>query len=165
MGDEVTSAGSAPPASQTTNAGQSGAQSQAEAAKFGETLEQESLCPPGLGRQSHVGSFPPRTDQQCHYLHLGDPFQPSVPSKPADLKLHGDPDRFKSPIMTRSNGIDYKKPIPAERDQNPLSGAKAPAGAPSHDSGLSKNAHIIMVPIGNPPRDESPDQTPYKPPR
>ena len=52
MGDGVTSAGNAPPANQTTNAGQSGAQSQADAqsALFGEALKQENLCPEGLHR-------------------------------------------------------------------------------------------------------------------
>src|SRR5690348_4289521 len=35
MGDGVTGAGNTPPASQMTNAGQGGAQSQADAAKFG----------------------------------------------------------------------------------------------------------------------------------
>ena len=51
MGDGVTGSGNAPPANQTTNAGQSGAQSQADAAAqsaFGETLKQESLCPEGF---------------------------------------------------------------------------------------------------------------------
>jgi hypothetical protein len=160
MGDGVTRAGNAPPASQTTNAGQSGATSAADAAKFGETLKQESLCPPGLGRPPHVGSFPPRYDPKCHYLR-----DPSQPSKPADLQVHGDiPNLLKGPTND-PNGPDYKKSIPAERDPNPLHGVKPPKGAPSHDEGLSKDGHIIMVPLKGTPREESPDQTPYKPPR
>jgi hypothetical protein len=65
--------------------------------------------------------------------------------------------------------IDYKKHMPHERDQNPLAGAKAPDGAPSYDSGLSKNATIIMVPVGKqapkPAPEQEQNQTPYQPPR
>jgi hypothetical protein len=161
MGDGVTSAGNAT-ANQTTNAGQSGDQSRAGDAaqsKFGEALEQESLCPPGLGRSPHVAGMPPRYDAPCHYLR----------TQPIDLKYHGGdhPDSLnglKGPTND-PNGPDYKKPIPAERDPNPLHGVKSPDGAPSHDSGLSKDGHILMVPVWGTPREESPEQTPYKPPR
>jgi hypothetical protein len=156
MGDGVTSAGNAPPANQTTNAGQSGAQSQADAqsALFGEALKQENLCPEGLHR-------PHRNDAPCTYLRP--PSQSSQPSKPVDLHLHGDiPNLLKGP--TNDPNIDYKKSIPAERDPNPLAGAKPPDRAPTHDGGLSKDAHIIMVPLGPQAPKESPDKTPYQPP-
>jgi hypothetical protein len=78
MGDGVTGLGN-PPANQTTNAGQSGAASPPDAAKFGEALEQESLCPAGLGRPPHVAGMPPRYDPPCHYLR----------TQPIDLKYHG----------------------------------------------------------------------------
>jgi hypothetical protein len=157
MGDGVTSAGNAPPANQTTNAGQSEAQSQADAqsALFGEALKQESLCPEGLHR-------PHRNDAPCTYLRP--PSLSPQPSKPVDLHPHGDiPNLIKG--HTDDLNIDYKKHMPHERDPNPLAGAKPPKGAPTHDGGLSKDAHIIMVPLGDPPREESPDQTPYQPPR
>jgi hypothetical protein len=158
MGDGVTSLGNAP-ANQTTNAGQSGASSPADAAKFDEALKQESLCPEGLGRPPHVAGMPPRYDPPCTYLR----------TQPIDLHYHGgdhpDPlNGLKGPTND-PNGPDYKKPIPPERDQNPLSGAKPPDWAPTHDSGLSKDAHIPMVNVWNSPQKESPDQTPYKPPR
>jgi hypothetical protein len=159
MGDGVTGLGKAP-ANQMTNAGQSGAASPPDAAKFGEALAQESLCPEGLGRPPHVAGMPPRYDPPCTYLR-----NPSQPSKPADLQVHGDiPNLLKGPTND-PNGPDYKKSIPAERDPNPLHGVKPPDGAPSHDDGLSKDGHIIMVPVRGTPREESPDQTPYKPPR
>jgi hypothetical protein len=127
MGDGVTSAGNGT-ANQTNNAGNSGAQSAADDAaqsKFGEALKQESLCPPGLGRPPHMGSFPPRYDPKCHYLR--DPSGPSQPSKPADLQVHGDiPNLLKGPTND-PNGPDYKKSIPAERDPNPLHGTAPPA--------------------------------------
>ena len=123
MGDGVTSAGNAPPANQTTNAGQSEAQSQADAqsALFGEALKQESLCPEGLSRRPHDG---------CTYLRN--------PSQPVDLQFHGDPDRLKGP-MNRSTGPDYSKPIP----QLPSTSLKLPDG-PFHSSGLGSGdgAHI-----------------------
>ena len=150
MGDPVTSAGSGPPANQTTNASQSGAASPADP-KFDEALKQESLCPEGLSRRPPDG---------CTYLR-----NPSQPSKPADL-WHVPQDILNRSLKpTNDPNIDYKKSIPAERDPNPLAGAKPPDRAPSHDSGLSKNAHIIMVPMVGTPREPSPDQTPYQPPR
>ena len=165
MGDGVTSAGSVPPASQTTNAGQSGASSPADAAKFGEALKQ--ACPEGLGRPPHVAGMPRRFDPPCTYLR--DPSQSSQssqPSQPPNLKVQGDPDRFKSPIMTRPNGPDYSKPI-RQLDSNPLAGVKVPDGLPSHNSGLGQNdgAHFVSLPVWGTPREESPDKTPYKPPR
>jgi hypothetical protein len=109
-----------------------------------------------------VGWFPPRYDPKCHYLR--DPSGPYGPSKPADLQVHGDiSNLLKGP--TNANAPDYKKSIPDERDPNPLHGVKPPDGAPSHDSGLSKDGHIIMVPVWGSPQKESPDQTPYQPPR
>ena len=145
------------PANQTTNAGQSEAQSQADAqsALFGEALKQENLCPEGLHR-------PHRDDAPCTYLRP--PSLSPQASKPVDLHPHGDiANLIKGP--TDDLNIDYKKHMPHERDPNPLAGAKPPKGTPTHDGGLSKDAHIIMVPLGDPPREESPDQTPYQPPR
>jgi hypothetical protein len=159
MADGVTSAGSGPPANQTTNASQSQAQSQAkvdaQAALFGEALEQ---CPEGLHR-------PRPNDERCTYLRppsLSSQSQ-SQSSKP-DLQLHRD---VHNPMRgpTDDLNIDYKKKMPHDRDQNPLSGAKPPDGAPSHDGGLSNDAHIIMVPLGPQAQKPSPDQTPYQPPR
>jgi hypothetical protein len=157
MADGVTSAGSGPPpANQTTNAdqAQSQAKTDAQAALFGEALEQ---CPEGLHR-------PHRNDAPCTYLRppsLSSQSQ-SQSSKP-DLQLHRD---VHNPMRgpTDDLNIDYKKKMPHDRDPNPLAGAKAPDGAPSHDSGLSKDSHIIMVPLG-PQQKETPDQTPYQPPR
>jgi hypothetical protein len=160
MGDGVTSAGNAAPANQTTNAGQSGAQSQADAAaqsQFGEALKQESLCP-GLGRPPHVAGFPPRYDPP--YLR-----NPSQPSKPVDLHVHGDiPNLLKGPTND-PNGPDYSKSIPPQLDSNPLSQVKIPDGLPTHNSGLSKDGHILSIPVWGSPQKESPDQTPYEPPR
>ena len=157
MGDAVTSAGSAPPANQTTNAGQSGAASPADAAKFSEALEQENICPAGLSRRPPDG---------CTYLR-----KPSLPSQPANVKVQEDPNS-KSPIVTRPNGPDYKKPI-HQLDSNPLSDVKLPDWLPTHDGGLSNDGHIIMKRVwgtpqksdqtGAPP--ESPNHTDYKPAR
>jgi hypothetical protein len=118
-------------------------------------LKQENLCPEGLHR-------PHRDDAPCTYLRP--PSLSPQASKPVDLHPHGDiPNLIKGP--TDDLNIDYKKHMPHERDPNPLAGAKPPKGTPTHDGGLSKDAHIIMVPLGDPPREESPDQTPYQPPR
>jgi hypothetical protein len=123
MGDAVNSAGSAPPANQATNAGNSGAASP-DAALFGDVLKQESsmpLCPEGLHR-------PHKDDAPCTYLR--NPSQPPQPSQSVDPhQVQGNPDRFKSP-MTRSNGgDDYKKPTPKLEEK----GVKVPDGpkAPS----------------------------------
>jgi len=126
MGDPVTSAGSGPPANQTTNAGQSGTQSAADDAaksKFGDTLKQESLplCPEGLRR-------PHKDDAPCTYLR--NPSQPPQPSQSVDPhQVQGDPDRFKSPITRSNGGDDYKKPTPKLEEK----GVKLPDGpkAPS----------------------------------
>jgi hypothetical protein len=69
---------------------------------------------------------------------LRPPSQSPQPSKPIDLKIHGDPDRFKGP-MTRSTGPDYSKPIP----KLPSDSFKLPEG-PYHDGGLGSGdgAHI-----------------------
>ena len=45
-----------------------------------------------------------------------------------DLKIHGDPDRFK-PCSAYDNGPDYTKPIPKARDNSP----KIPDTRPFHD--------------------------------
>ena len=126
MGDAVTSAGSGPTANQTTNAGQSGAASPADAAKFGEALEQENICPEGLSRRPPDG---------CTYLRN--------PSQPVDLHLHRDPaDRLKGPT-NGSNGPDYSKPIP-KLPSTFL--PQLPEGHVGHDSGLGKNdgAHFLV---------------------
>ena len=153
MGDGVTGPGSAP-ASQTTNAGQSGTQSPADdpaKAVFGETLKQEeSLCPAVLSRRPPDG---------CTYLR-----NPSQPSKPVDLRIHGDiPNLVKGPTND-PNGPDYSRSIP-QLDSNPLSKVKVPDWVPSHNSGLGPNGHIFTIPVIGTPHQESPDQTPYKPPR
>jgi hypothetical protein len=49
--------------------------------------------------------------------------------KSIDLKIHGDPDRFK-PCTTRDTGTDYTKPIPKARDNSP----KIPDTRPFHDT-------------------------------
>jgi hypothetical protein len=123
MGDGVTGSVNAP-ANQTPNAGHSGAPSRADTAaqaEFGKALEQESLCPPGLGR-------PPAP---CTYLRN--------PSQSVDLQYRGDPDRFKGPT-NGSNGPDYSKPIP----QLPSNSPKVPEG-PTHTGGLGSGdgAHIF----------------------
>ena len=118
MGNTVTSAGSGPPANQTTNASQSGAASPADP-KFDEALKQESLCPEGLSRRPQDG---------CTYLR--NPSQPPQPSQSVDPhQVQGDPDRFKSPITRSNGGDDYKKPTPKLEEK----GVKLPDGpkAPS----------------------------------
>ena len=130
MADGVNGPGSAP-ANQTTNAGQSATESAADDAaksKFGETLEQENICPEGLSRRPPDG---------CTYLR-----KPSLPSQPANVKVQEDPNS-KSPIVTRPNGPDYKKPI-HQLDSNPLSDVKLPDWLPTHDGGLSNDGHILM---------------------
>jgi hypothetical protein len=114
MGIEVTSAGNAPPPNQTTNAGQSGAQSQADAqsALFGEALKQ---CPEGLHR-------PHPNDEPCTYLR-----PPSLSSQSQSSQsdqVQGNPDRFKSPITRSNGGDDYKNPTPKLEEK----GVKVPDG-------------------------------------
>ena len=152
MGDPVTGAGRTP-ANQTTYAGQSGAASPADAAKFGETLEGERLCPTGLGRTPHVAGMPPRYDPPCHYLQQ---------SKP-DLTIHKDVGERRG-IVERDPPkppFDYKKG-PKEPDQNPLSGVTLPKGATINDAG--KDGGKVMVPVTGTPQEESPEQTPVEPP-
>jgi hypothetical protein len=108
MGNGVTGSGSAP-ANQTTNAGHSGAPSPADTpaqSKFDQTLEKENICPPGLGRPPHVGSFPPRYDPPCTYLRK-EPVKIPLPSQVPDPNPGG----VKGPT-NGSNGTDYSKPIP-----------------------------------------------------
>ena len=116
MVDAVTGAGAPPPANQTTNAGNTGAASSADAAQFSDTLKQESLplCPEGLHR-------PHKDDPPCTYLR-----NPSEPPPPVDPhQVQGDdPDRFKSPITRSNGGDDYKKPTPKLEEK----GVKVPDG-------------------------------------
>ena len=116
MGDGVSGSVSAP-VNHTPNTGNSGAASSANAtaqAQFGQALEQERLCPPGLGRPPHVGSFPSRYDPPCTYLRP--PSQESP--KPAGIpQYNGNPDDLKSPIMTRPDGPDRYKPIPPSKEK------------------------------------------------
>lgn len=56
-----------------------------------------------------------------------------------DLKIHGDPDRFKSPI-TRSGGTDYTKPLP-EAHSHAL---KLPDTHPFHDTTPS-GTHVFGI--------------------
>lgn len=131
MGDGVTGAVNAP-ANQTTNA-RHGATLTDTAARleFGNALKHENLCPEGLGR-------PSRFDPPCTYLRP--PSQPPQPYKPVDIKVQGDPDRFKGPMNGGSNGIDYSKPTP----QLPSNSPKVPEG-PYHTGGLGTGdgAHIV----------------------
>jgi hypothetical protein len=130
MGDGVTGSTNAP-ANQPTNAGRSGDTSQADTAakaKFGEALNQENLCPPGLTRK------PP---ENCTYLRP--PGQPPQPEKPIDIKVHNDPGSSKGPMSPRSDGPDFSKPIPKLPDNS----LKPPEG-PYHTGGLGSGdgAHI-----------------------
>jgi hypothetical protein len=56
-----------------------------------------------------------------------------------DLKIHGDPDRFK-PCTTRETGPDYTKPIPKARDNSP----KIPDTRPFHDTTPS-GSHVFGI--------------------
>jgi hypothetical protein len=118
MADGVTSAGSAPPANQTTNASQSQAQSQAktdaQAALFGEALEQ---CPEGLHR-------PRPNDAPCTYLRPPSLSSQSQSQSSQSDQVQGNPDRFKSPITRSNGGDDYKKPTPKLEEK----GVKVPDG-------------------------------------
>jgi hypothetical protein len=59
--------------------------------------------------------------------------------KSIDLKIHGDPDRFK-PCTTRDTGTDYMKPIPKARDNSP----KIPDTRPFHDTTPS-GSHVFGI--------------------
>jgi hypothetical protein len=107
--------------------------------------------------------MPPRYDTPCTYLR--NPSQPSQPSKPADLQVRGDiPNLLKGPTND-PNGPDYSKSFPKLDDSNLF--PKVPDWVPSHSGGLGQNdgGHILTVPVLGTPHQESPDQTPYKPPR
>ena len=138
MGDGVTGSVNAP-VNQTPNTGNSGAASHADTAakaEFGQALEQERLCPPGLGRPPHVGSFPSRYDPPCTYLR-----PPSQPDKPVDIRhYNGNPDDLKGPMTTRPTGTDYTKPIPPSTSKGP----QVPEG-PKHSGGQGEGdgAHIF----------------------
>src|SRR6185369_15720063 len=97
--------------------------------EFGNALEQQNICPEGLGR-------PSRYDPPCTYLR--NPSQPPQPSKPVDLQPHGDPDRSKGP-PNGPKGLDTK-PIP----QQPSNSPKVPEG-PTHSGGQGEGdkAHIF----------------------
>ena len=56
-----------------------------------------------------------------------------------DLKIKGDPDRFK-PCTTRETGPDYTKPIPKARDNSP----KIPDTRPFHDTTPS-GSHVFGI--------------------
>ena len=130
MGDGVTSSTSVP-ANQPTNAGRSGDTSAADAAaktKFGEALNQENLCPPGLTRK------PP---ENCTYRRP--PGQPPQPEKKIDLKVHNDPGSSKGPT-SRSDGPDFSKPIPKLPPNSP----KLPDTRPFHDTTPS-GTHVFGV--------------------
>jgi hypothetical protein len=168
MGDPVTSAGSGPPANQTTNASQSGAASPADP-KFDEALKQESLplCPEGLRR-------PHKDDAPCTYLRppsLSSSSQSSQSqsSKP-DLQLHKD---IPNPHKNDPNGPgydNYKNRTPPERDPNPTHGLNPPSvpGDPSYNDGPNHDGHFIMFPLGpqapKPSPEQEQNQTPYQPP-
>lgn len=128
MGDGVSGSINAP--AQPTNAGRSGAtpaEDAAAKAKFGEALNQENLCPPGLTRK------PP---ENCTYLRP--PTHPSQPEKKIDINIHNDPG--KGPMSPRSNGPDYTKPIPKAPDNSP----KIPDTRPFHDTTPS-GSHVFGV--------------------
>ena len=130
MGDGVTGSTNAP-ANQPTNAGRSGDTSAADTAakaKFGEALNQENLCPPGLGRRQPEG---------CTYLRP--PSHPSQPEKKIDLTVHNDPGSSKGPT-NRSDGPDFSKPIPKLPSNSP----KLPDTRPFHDTTPS-GTHVFGV--------------------
>ena len=139
MGDGVTGSVNSP-VNQTPNTGNSGATSRADTAakaEFGQALEQERLCPPGLGRPPHVGSFPSRYDPPCTYLR-----PPSQqPSKPVDIHYNGNPDNLKGPMTTRPTGTDYTKPIPPSTSKE----IKPPPVYHTGGMGSGDGAHIVGV--------------------
>lgn len=129
MGDGVTGSTNGP--AQPTNAGRSGTTSAADAAaktKFGEALNQENLCPPGLSRRQPEG---------CTYFRP--PSHPSQPEKKIDLTVHNDPGSSKGP-MNRSDGPDFSKPTPKLPSNSP----KLPETRPFHDTTPS-GTHVFGV--------------------
>jgi len=159
MGDGVTGSTNAP-TNQPTNAGRSGDTSAADAAakaKFGEALNQENLCPPGLGRRQPEGctylrppSHPSQPEKKIELTVHNDPGSSKGPtnrsdgpdfSKPINTKIDGDPDRFKGPMSgPRSDGPDLTKPIPKKPDSSP----KLPDTRPFHDTTPS-GTHVFGV--------------------
>jgi hypothetical protein len=142
MGDGVTGSVNAP-VNQTPNTANSGAASRANAtaqAQFGQVLAQESLCPSGLGRPPHVGSFPSRYDPPCTYLRPPSQ-EPPKPDKPVGIPPYtGNPDNLRGPPFTRPTGTDYTKPIPPSTSKGP----QVPEG-PKHSGGLGEGdgGHIF----------------------
>jgi hypothetical protein len=161
MGDPVTSAGNATPTNQTTNAGQSDAQSQAKTqALFDEALKQES-CPEGLHR-------PRPNDPPCNYLRPPSLTGTSEPPKPPK------PDGDDHNIMRGPKdglGMNWKQKMPHERDQDPTHGLKLPSlpGDPTYNGGLINDGNFIMFPLGKQAPDPTPEQqqnqTPVQPPQ
>jgi len=143
MGDGVTGSVNAP-VNQTPNTGDSGATSRANTAAnaaFGQALEQERLCPPGLGRPPHVGSFPSRYDPPCTYLRPPSQ-EPPKPDKPVDIHhYNGNPDDLRGPPFTRPTGTDYTKPIPPSTEK----AIKPPPVYHTGGQGSGDGAHIVGV--------------------
>jgi len=124
MGNGVTGPTTTP--AQTTNTS-SGATSRADAAaqaEFNKALAQEQ-CPAGLHR-------PSRHDPPCNYLRP--PTQPPLPSKPVNINIQGDPDRFKSPMSTKRPDLSRPPTLPSND-------IKPPEG-PGHNTGLGDDGHI-----------------------
>ena len=158
MGD-VTGVGNTP--TNQTSQSQAQPKTDAQAALFGEVLKQ---CPEGLHR-------PRPNDEPCTYLHPpsqpSESSQPSQPSQPFQLGKLWDFHNLKGPTYDpNSHDYKYNKSMPHGADPNPLAGAgdKLPDNV-HYDSGVSGDANTIMIDVGSPPLKESPDQTPYKPPR
>ena len=66
-------------------------------------------------------------------------FGEALKQQSIDLKIHGDPDRFK-PCTTRETGPDYTKPIPKAPDHSP----KIPDTRPFHDTTPS-GTHVFGI--------------------
>jgi hypothetical protein len=81
------------------------AASPADTSNFGEALEKENICPPGLGRPPH-GAWPSRYDTPCTYLRK----EPVKIPKPGEVP-DPNPDGVKGPTK-KSDGPDVSKPIP-----------------------------------------------------
>src|SRR5687767_7762938 len=97
MGNGVTGSVNAP-VNQTTNARNSASPADTAARlQFGKALEQQNICPEGLGR-------PSRYDPPCTYLRH--PSQPPQPSQPVDIHYKGNPDHLKGPMNGSHKGTD-----------------------------------------------------------
>jgi hypothetical protein len=66
-------------------------------------------------------------------------FGEALKQQSIDLKIHGDPDRFK-PCTTRETGPDYTKPIPKARDNSP----NIPDTRPFHDT-TPRGTHVFGI--------------------